>query len=96
MRYITFIIGNKRRKLDEYRPEISLITTLIVLGVIVASRWINTYFCTLGFTLSEGASPLFSIPLSKTLEGTFCVLPGTMRRCRSKFPVNQRPEMLQI
>lgn len=36
MRYITFCVGIKRRKLDEYRPEISLITTLIVLGVIVA------------------------------------------------------------
>ncbi|MGU4243821.1 hypothetical protein [Salmonella enterica] len=33
MRYITFCVGIKRRKLDEYR---SLITTLIVLGVIVA------------------------------------------------------------
>lgn len=36
MRYITFCVGIKRRKLDEYDLKFSLITTLIVLGVIVA------------------------------------------------------------
>lgn len=36
MRYITFCVGIKRRKLDEYRPEIFVDYSLIVLGVIVA------------------------------------------------------------
>ncbi len=34
--YHFFCVGIKGEKLDEYRPEVSLITTLIVLGVIVA------------------------------------------------------------
>lgn len=36
MRYITFCVGIKRRKLVSTDLKFSLITTLIVLGVIVA------------------------------------------------------------
>ncbi len=49
---ISLFVWNKRRKLDEYRPEISLITwLLIVLGVIVAGGLRRS---ALDFLSSEG------------------------------------------